>query len=307
MLESLLILILFTNPAVEEDAQAFSNLLGDYANRKHECVLGAAAQKHLAELVGIGSDDLIAAGAIGKTLTKQKPIILIHIDRRSVNGDAILEAKLWYDGREESYVSIAGNERNPLPGLFDGCMQMVGYLLRVGNAQNGNLNTARVSLAQLAKENAWEQLLGRVAAIPSDERVPMIHYYQVMAYVNLKQRDAAVAALNAFRKQYKDHILVTSAETLIPPKPRSDDELIDLGGGETMDPLFEGNDDKRGPQEVPKKEETPAEVKAEVKAEDQAEEKVEAPAPEKEKSGDIIIKPMPAEKKESEAEPATVE
>ena len=304
MLESLLILILFTNPAVEEDAKAFSKLIGDYATRTHQRVLGTEAQKKLGELAAIAPSDLIAAGAIGKTLTKKKPVIVIHIDRRSVNGDTILEAKLWYDGRQESYVSIAGNERNPLPGLFDGCMQMIGYLLRKGNNSTG-VNMARVSLAQLAKEKAWEQLLGRIAAVPNEERAPMVHYYQIMSYVHLKQRDAAVAALNAFRKQYKDHILVTSAEDLIPPKRRTDEELIDLGGGETMDPLYEGNDDKRGPQETPKKEAPKPE--ANIESNDGSSAITISPAEEPKSGDENVIKIQPAEEIKVDGEPVKAE
>lgn len=239
--ESLLILILISNPTVEEDAQGFATRIEQYASVETEIKIGKQANLVLAKQ-GLTPGDLLAADTIGKTLTRDQKVVLVHVDRKNISGDNLLEAKLWYEGRQESFVSIAGNEGDPLPGLVDGCTSMIGHLLRKKEQVVG-VPQSKVSLAQLAKEKAWQQLLAKVAAVPVDERAPIVHYYQVMAYVNLGQRDFAVETLNTFRKKYKGHILVTSAESIIPPRKRSDEELMDLGGAGTLDPLHEGDDE----------------------------------------------------------------
>ncbi len=221
MLEGLLVLILLTNPVAQEDAEVFAKKLEAYATRPLTIQYGKEANLKLAELLGIAPTDLLAAGTIGKTLTKHQKVVLVHLDHRSVNGDVILEARMWYDGREENYVSIAGNDRDPMSGLVEGSLSMIGYLLRDDKEQSAGTTVSTVSLSQLAKEKAWEQLLGKIASIPPKERAPMVHYYQIMAYVNLENRDEAVASLNRFRLVYKDHLLVTSAESIIPPRQHS--------------------------------------------------------------------------------------
>ncbi len=254
--EGLLILILLTNPVAQEDAESFSKRLKKYANQPVSIEVGKPANNKLTTMVGITPNDLLAAGNIGKTLTKQKNVIIIHFDKRTVSGDKLLDAQLWYDGRQDSYVSIAGKDGNPLPGLVEGCTSMIGHKLRKQDGASAmNPGTSKnVSLAHLAKGKAWQQLLGKVAAIKPEERAPIVLYYQIMAYVNLGQRDFAVKVLNEFREKYKGHILVSSAEAIIPPRERTDEELMDLGNNNIIDPLFEGDDDGKLKDKPKKKE-----------------------------------------------------
>ena len=83
MAETLLILILLTNPLAQEDAEAFAKRLKEYTNVAVKIEVAKEADASLAKMTGISSADLLAAGTIGKTLTKQKKVILIHVDRRS--------------------------------------------------------------------------------------------------------------------------------------------------------------------------------------------------------------------------------
>ncbi|NRA39356.1 MAG: hypothetical protein HRU15_14515 [Planctomycetes bacterium] len=233
---TLIILILFTNPAIEVDAQSFAEKLNDYATVGLTVKIGKDAQAALIERIGISTADLLAAGGIGKTLTKQQGnIVIIHIDKSEMKGDVIAEARLWFDGRDEKFVAISGNGGDPVPSLVAGTGRMLDYKLR--QAAGDVVATHALPLSQLVKQKAWAQLLGRIAEIKPEERAPVQLYYQIMAYVNMSDRNEAVRSLNVFRDKYPKHLLVTSAESLIPPRKMSDAELLGVGSDHSLDPL----------------------------------------------------------------------
>jgi hypothetical protein len=174
------------------------------------------------EAYGVSRADILADRNIGRQLSRFEPVVIIHLEDRASGEDRVLTAQLWFDGRSESYVAIAGPEGDPVPDLING----ISHLLRPQLAPRGAASAEaqeQLPLAMLVEREAWQPLLGVLAS--REDKSPRDWYYMVLAYVRLEQRDAAVLALNEFRAAHGGHFLVAAAEAIIPPAKASEAEL----------------------------------------------------------------------------------
>lgn len=219
---ALLILLLAGDPGSVELAQHLAPLLRADAQRSVELVVSPQADARLADY-GVGVADILADRHLGQHLSRSEPVVVVHLQRETTGGDQVLTARLWFAGRYEQFVAIAGAEQSAEPDLVLG----VGRLLRpLLDPAYEPIDYSTLPIADLVQREAWQPLLGRL--VGKTERSPKDWYYLVLAYVRLHQRDAAVAALNEFRAAVEQHFLIAAAETLIPPPEASAEEIDQL-------------------------------------------------------------------------------
>jgi hypothetical protein len=237
----LTILILIGDPSGEPVATRVAEELARRGGPQVQVVVGAEAAKRL-EARGIKARDLLVSPNIGGHLTAPigkegetvpNPLIVIHLDRREVAGDALVETRAWLDGRSDRHVAIVGAGADPTAAVIHGVVDLVAHRLRgassgmPGAAPGAPGTVDDALLAQLAERGQWLDLLGRLAGVAG--KTPRQSYYEVLAYAKLGQRDAAVEALNALRVAHPDHFLVAAATELIR------DGAADASGGAAPD------------------------------------------------------------------------
>jgi hypothetical protein len=211
----LLILVLIGDPSGADLGKALAE---DIQRRTESAkiVVGAEALAALQER-GLSVKDLMVTPNIATHLTggtPPAPLIVIHVDRSEKGGDSVVETQVWVDGRAERHIAIAGKSADPLSSVSSGVLALIGHRIGINNA---NAPLDDVELGRLAERGEWLNLLGKLAAL--EQRSPRQRYYEVLAYVRLGQREPAVEALNALRKEAPDHFLVAAAAELIPALP----------------------------------------------------------------------------------------
>jgi len=220
----LTILILLGDPSGEPIATQVGEELTRRGGAQVQVVVGAEALIQL-EAHGIKAGDLLGSPNIGAHLTAPtvqgeariaNPLIVIHLDRRQVVGDTLVETRMWLDGRTDRHVAIVGKGADPAGAVIHGVVEVVGHRLPGAKAATGR-GVDDAQLAQLAERAQWLDLLGRLAGVQA--KSPRQGYYEVLAYARLGQRDAAVEALNRLRAAHPAHFLVAAAGELIPPAP----------------------------------------------------------------------------------------
>ena len=235
----LTILILLGDPSGEPIAKLVGEELARRGGASLRVVVGSDALAQL-EGRGIKAADLLASPNIGAHLTAPtskegatvaNPLIVVHLDRRLAGGDALVETRVWLDGRSDRHVAIVGNGADPAGAVTHGVVELIAHRLPGASAApSAGLDDAQ--LAQLAERQQWLDLLGRLAGVQS--RTPRQIYYEVLAYARLGQRDAAVEALNRLRAAHPDHFLVAAAADLIPAAPAVGDKAAADDGSSTL-------------------------------------------------------------------------
>ena len=76
------------------------------------------------------------------------------MERRDALDDAILSARLWFDGRYESQVSIAGAGEDPMPGLIGGVVGLLQPYLAPSAPQGSQ------DVPALVQGGHWQEVLG---------------------------------------------------------------------------------------------------------------------------------------------------
>jgi hypothetical protein len=221
MSELLLFLVLLADGTPHEVGDQLMQTLSERAGSRQIQVLDGEAARAVLVSEGVEAEDLLASPAIGRALTAGRPWVIIHLDQRQTMGDRILSARLWFQGRHESQVSIAGGDEDPLPGLIHGVSSLLSPVLQTPGAASGE------TLAALVQRGAWQEVLGRLAE--KEDRSPREWYFLVLAYARLENRDAAVEALNAMRAAHPDHVLVSAATGMIPARSGADADLHGIG------------------------------------------------------------------------------
>ncbi len=224
----LLILILLADPQCEPTAQLISQSL--YQEGVTEVLLGESAVQRIEE-EGIRAADILADNHMGKELTKyNNNMVIIHLSQMTTSKDQRIDAQLWLEGRSDMYTNIDGStEKNASPYVAAGVKKLLAPLIQSRTSKNAGNNTApTIPITTLVDREQWEPLLGALATIPANKRTQREWYYEVMAYVRLDQRDAAVDALNRFRTAYPKHFLLSAAESLIPLRDPSEAVLPTL-------------------------------------------------------------------------------
>lgn len=244
----LTILILLGDPGGEALARQVGEELARRGGPRVEVVVGAEALARL-EAKGIKAADLLASPNIGAHLTAPasadaaaNPLVVVHLDRRQVAGDELVETRVWLDGRTDRHVAIVGKGADPAGVVIHGVVGLVGHRLP-GAAPAAGPGVDDAHLAQLAERQQWLDLLGRLAGVQT--KTPRQSYYEVLAYARLGQRDAAVEALNRLRAAHPDHFLVAAAGELIPavPAPPAQVAPVDEGGDTLGGGAGAGDDD----------------------------------------------------------------
>lgn len=235
----LLIIVLLGDPSGDSLAKGIAEEMARRGGQQVQVVVGEEAKAAI-EKRGITVRDLLITPNIGAHLTTQQPgaapaPIILHIDRRDSAGDAVVETRVWVDGRMEKHVAIAGKDTDPLSAVTAGVVGLVGHRLPGGRPAPKAGEVDEVKLAQLAEQQRWLDLLAMLAGV--SDKTPRQRYYEVLAYAKLGQRDPAVEALNQLRTIYPGHFLIAAAEELIPPvggaaKPAQPE---DAGGNELRD------------------------------------------------------------------------
>lgn len=246
----LTILILLGDPSGEAVANQVGEELSRRGGPRVEVVIGAPALAQL-EAKGIKARDLLVSPNIGAHLTaptgaegkEPNPLVVIHLDRREVAGDTLVETRAWLDGRSDRHVAIVGKGADPAGAVVHGVIGLIGHRLPgAAPAAPGAVDDAL--LAQLAERQQWLDLLGRLAGVRA--KTPRQSYYEVLAFAKLGQRDAAVEALNRLRIDHPDHFLVAAAAELIPAAdadPSSQPAAVDDGSNTLSDGTGARDDD----------------------------------------------------------------
>ena len=230
----LLILVLLGDPSGEALAKGVAEEMTRRGGEQVQVLVGPDAKAAI-EKKGVTVKDLLVTPNIGAHFTaaqagKPQSPIIIHIDQHDAGGDAVVETWVWFDGRAEKHVAIAGKGTNPLANVTAGIIGLMGHRLPGGAPAAKPGLVDEVLLSQLAERHQWLDLLGQLAGVA--DKTPRQRYYEVLAYAKLGQRDPAVEALNRLRTASPGHFLVAAAEELIPAvgaKPAEADQ-----GGNTL-------------------------------------------------------------------------
>ncbi len=215
----LVILILFGDPAHEPLATTVADDLRRIGGESVQIVIGAPAAAEL-EKRGVKIQDLITSPNIAEHLTTaDMNLAVIHLTREDAGGDVVVNTRLWAEGHAEQHVAIAGKGGDPATSVSSGIARTLAH--RLANARAASPIADDTQLAGLANRGAWGEVLGQIAAVPAAERSPRQHYYLVLAYSRMEQRDAAVEALNTMRTAHPDHFLIKAAEAVIPAEAAS--------------------------------------------------------------------------------------
>ena len=236
----LTILILLGDPSGEAIARQVSEELARRGGPRVAVVVGPEAVARL-EAKGIKAADLLASPNIGAHLTAPAPagsegtapdpLVVVHLERREVGGDALVETRVWLDGRSDRHVAIVGKGGDPAGAVVHGVVGLLGHRLP-GAAPIAAAGVDDAQLALLAERQQWLDLLGRLAGVAA--KTPRQSYYEVLAYVRLGQRDAAVEALNRLRAEHPDHFLVAAAAEIIPPAASAGERPAEDDGSGTL-------------------------------------------------------------------------
>ena len=209
----LLILILFGDPSGAEAAKAIAGELDALGGTSVHVVIGAAAAAELAKK-GVKEADLVGSQVIANHLTGADPdLVVIRVDQRSEGGDQIIESRVWFDGRSDSHVAIAGHGGDPIPSALSCIIQVLGPRLPLAPGQPANLSGGH--LAQQAEKGEWQELYDSLHSLAGKD--PRQCYYLVLAEVRLGQVEEARKDLEAMRAAHGTHFLVKAAASLLPP------------------------------------------------------------------------------------------
>ena len=225
MVETVLFLILLAGPNEREVADALAVVLEDRLAGNGSVVIGREANERL-EGFGVQLRDLMTARNLGPQLTQhQSELVILHLEQREMLGDQIIECQLWFDGRAERAASIAGEGQDPLPGLLRNLMPLINHRLPASDDPQAEVAAEAGSPADLpnmVEAKQWATMLATIAAVETPSAREC--YYQVMAYVRLGRRDAAIEAFANMQKAHGQHFLVTAAQQLLPPAPSAPEE-----------------------------------------------------------------------------------
>ncbi len=236
----LVILILFSDPSSEPLAKGLGDELARIGGEQVQVVTGKDAAANL-ETHGVKVGDLVASPNIADHLTAdQKNLVVILVDRQERVGDVVVESRMWLEGRSDRHVAIAGSGGDPLPSVVNGVVKVIGHRLP-GQAGEKIAPGDEARLASLAEHDQWLDMLGQLAGV--DNKSPRQFYYQVLAYSQLQQRDAAVEALNRMREKHPKHFLIAAAEEVIPPAPQPKKKDDPADDGDTLRDITVPTDD----------------------------------------------------------------
>ncbi len=249
-LESLLlVLILFSGEDSKASASALAEHLADIGQNRIQVVFGDDANAILAGK-GLGAEDLTASAQLGQQLTRNKALAIIQLRIEDAGGgDQLLEGRIWSGGRIESHTTIVGADINPVPLFARGVWGLLARSLPQQDSDRTSHDDPRTPLVELVRDQAWTQVLGRLAG--TEERSAREWYYMVLAYARLGQRESALTTLRHMQEAYEDHILTTAARELIPPiqaeqdAPAAENDDGDTLRDEAAAPVAEDGDDER--------------------------------------------------------------
>ncbi len=225
----MLVLVLMGGPSDDPLPQRVADAISDAGGERVHVVIGAEAATELGKL-GLKDIDLVTTPAMGEQLTAHQPeVVVIRLERRNAGGDGVIESTIWAKGHTDRHVAIAGKNTNPTEGAVNGILKMVGPSLPEDKTASADQKDE--SLAHLVAKSEWEGLRDAALAIPS--KTPRQHYYLILALTRLGKPSEGAEALEAMRKAWPGHFLVSSAEallkpTVIPPEvPDTGDTLRD--------------------------------------------------------------------------------
>ena len=136
---------------------------------------------------------------------------VLHLDRREVSGDAVVETRVWFDGKAERHVAIAGKGSDPIAAVTAGVVGMIGHRLPGGPPLSKVGEPDEVKLAQLAERGQWLDLLSMIAGVKN--RTPRQSYYEVLAYTKLGQRDPRRSRRSRRAARWPEAIAARNAAT----------------------------------------------------------------------------------------------
>lgn len=245
--ESLLILILL---ASADDQALGERLAADLRERggaqRVQVLVGEPARAALTE-TGLEMADLLASPAMGAALTRQRSeLVLIRVEQRLVRGDADIQCQVWQQGRSERCGGIVGSTPPPpavpgqepvepeAPDAYPLVRRQLLDLLGPRLASASNLaGAATTDLPRLVERQEWTQVLAVLAG--KQDMTVKDHYFKVLAYSRLGQRDAATEAYAVMKEAHGQHFLVVAALEAIPSVPSSE-MGADFGSRELRDP-----------------------------------------------------------------------
>jgi hypothetical protein len=213
----LLILVLFSDPNGEDPAKIISEELSRIGGQQVQVVVGPDALKQL-EQHGMRAQDLIVTPTLGNHLTDtERNLVIIRVDRRIVGGDAIIESKVWSNGRTDSHVSIAGKGGDPLAGAISGIIQVIGPKLPTQPDIAPSKEDQEIT--QLADGKEWKLLAERLLAVTNKD--PRQYYYLIQAQAQLGQVEDARKHFADMKSLFAGHFLTRAAESLVPSASRA--------------------------------------------------------------------------------------
>jgi hypothetical protein len=220
----LLILVLSGNPEAEPAAKPLAEALARLGGARVEVVAGAPARERLAAK-GLRDGDLLAASENVRALTAREALAVIRIERRDAGGDAVLESRVWIEGRAEAHTAITGAAASHENAAELGQRAVRGLLplvapLMPDTAEDARDERERTVLAALVRKADWQGVLERVQT----ERTPTprMRYFRVLALGRLNRLEEARAALAEFARVAPAHVLLRAAGDLLPRDGESD-------------------------------------------------------------------------------------
>lgn len=199
-------------------------------------MVGAPAAAELAKR-GVHDSDLMGGPEVGAALTGQdRTLAVVRMERVDRGADAVLETRIWLEGRSQSHVAISGITKaadtplppatpatsaspvdpvkpaatDPAPGAIRGTLAVLGPWLATVAVDSAH----GPSLSHLAEIGDWGGLL---TASLSGISGPRERYYQVLAHARLGHPEDAAAALASLKAEHPGHFLITAAEGLVMP------------------------------------------------------------------------------------------
>jgi len=234
MTKLLLILILVAGNEADPAAKALAQQLTELGGNRIQVIVGAPAAAELAKR-GVHDADLLGAPEVGAALTSQdRALAVVRMERVDRGTDAVLETRIWLEGRSQSHVAISGVIKpavapvvlpavpgapvdpivpavlDPAPGAIRGTMAVLGPWLATVAVDSAH----GPSLSRLAEIGDWGGLL---TASMSGISGPRERYYQVLAHSRLGHPEEAAAALVSLKAEHPGHFLITAAEGLVIP------------------------------------------------------------------------------------------
>ncbi|MDA3963516.1 MAG: hypothetical protein PF961_22250 [Planctomycetota bacterium] len=243
----LLVLILLAGPSDRDLGDVLAKELRRRGGDTVHVQVGEPAHKLLEERWGITLTDLQTSRQMGAHLTRSEGnLVVISLAGRQMAGDTIIDAVMWTGGKIEPVSSIAGAGGDPVPALVSSLTQVLSERLPAAGGGDGPAaDLSQLDVATLIKREAWTDAIASLAA--RDELSVREHYYRVLAYARIGQRDGAIESLNAMKAAHGQHFLVAAAEELIPALPSADNNLSTPDGDTVFDTVGETAEEPEEP------------------------------------------------------------